>query len=62
VLLMAVEALMVRGVSHNVAMSSAAATPSATKGHGNLLSGGLVELGGKGWCSMLILTVWGTYE
>src|SRR5690242_9025994 len=62
VLLMAVEALLVRGVSQNVAMSSTAATPSATKGHGNLLSGGLVEFGGKGWCSMLILTVGGTYE
>jgi hypothetical protein len=57
-----VEALLVWGVSQNVAISSSTATPSATAGHGNLLSGGLVEFGGKGWCSMLFLTVWGTYE
>src|SRR5438132_1622283 len=53
VLLMAVEALLVRGVSQKIAISRTTATARATIGQGNLLCGGLVASGGKGLCSIL---------
>src|SRR5579859_7797709 len=48
----AVAALFVRGVSQSVTISNTAAMPNASSGQGNLLSGGRVASGGKGWCSI----------